>query len=339
MYSKKYSLEDLIVDPGFIKWVKAPHQHNGAVWEAWAAQSYENSNVVDEAREIVLGFASDIDEPMQQELNDVWNRIVATNEEFDSQTTPTKSIRFSSFVAAWQKVAAVTVGFLVLSAAVFFYLTGKEEQRTDFAENKRIVLPDQSVVILNANSSISFTNNWGEDKPREVWLKGEAFFSVTHKKNSQKFVVHTPDLDVQVLGTKFNVNTRRGKTKVILNSGKVKLFLLQDVHQVVDMKPNQMVNFSQKTKQVEKLQVSAPDFSSWTEQKLVFDETPLKEIADLLEDNYGYQVSFLDHEVATLTFTGSIDAANVDLLLTILKKTFNISIVKKEDAIIIDSAP
>jgi ferric-dicitrate binding protein FerR (iron transport regulator) len=216
-------------------------------------------------------------------------------------------------------------------------LNDENEVGTSYGQNKTIQLPDGSVVILNANSTISYNPEWASDQPREIWLKGEAFFSVTHKVNSQKFIVHTDDLDVQVLGTKFNVNTRRENTRVILNSGKVKLYLANETSKIVEMKPGEMVNFSKKAEHLDKQIVKASRYSAWVEKKLVFEDTSIKEIAQVLEENYGMKVKFLDPELSKLTFTGTIDSGNIDLLLTILQKTFNISIIKKEDTITINS--
>jgi ferric-dicitrate binding protein FerR (iron transport regulator) len=71
-------------------------------------------------------------------------------------------------------------------------------------------LPDNSTVILNANSSLRYQENWEAELLREVWVDGEAFFSVVHTHNHQRFRVNvTDDLKVEVLGTEFNVKDRR----------------------------------------------------------------------------------------------------------------------------------
>jgi ferric-dicitrate binding protein FerR (iron transport regulator) len=220
---------------------------------------------------------------------------------------------------------------------LFFLLNQKVSISTQYAENQKIQLPDGSFVVLNANSSVSFADDWDEQSPREVWLKGEAFFSVTHTANHQKFIVHTNDLDVQVLGTKFNVNARVSKTRVVLNSGKVKLFLRQEKNQEVDMKPGELVDFSSNNKAFVKKAVKTKVFSAWVNKELVFEDTSLEEIAQLLEDNYGYKVKFVNKELANLTFTGTANTENINLLFTILQKTFNISIQKQENNLIINN--
>jgi len=335
MHNQQYTLDDLILDPAFIKWVKKPIQEDGRIWIEWASLSDANSNIIREAREIILELAKDNDTPLQQELADLWDRIVTTNDAFDLRQK--RQIGLTAFLRSWQLVAAVITALLVVSSLAILSLDGENEFETSYGQNKNIQLPDGSIVVLNANSTVTYSSKWDTDQPREIWLKGEAFFSVKHTSNSQKFIVHTNDLDVQVLGTKFNVNTRRENTQVILNSGKVKLYLANAADRVVDMKPGEMVNFSKKAEHLEKQTVRASKYSAWVEKKLVFEDASMKEIAQVLEDTYGLKVKFLDPELLKLTFTGTIDSGNIDLLFTILQKTFNISIIKKEDTITIDS--
>lgn len=333
MHPKNYTLEDLILDSAFNKWVKNPIAEDGALWLEWASLSEENKNLIEEAREIIFELSKDDDAPVQQELADLWLRISKTNEAFDRKGKSKK--RLLGISPSWQSIAAAVTAFLFLSVLAFLVLNRDIRYKTAYGENKEITLPDGSVVFLNANSSVSYAPGWNSDRPREVWLDGEAFFSVSHKSNSQKFLVHTDEVDVQVLGTKFNVNTRRGKTRVILNSGKVKLYLVKQHNKEVNMKPGELVDVSAKKELVLKRPVKAANYSAWVNKKLVFEETTLKEIAALLKENYGFNVKFSSPELEQLTFTGTIDSGNTELLFTILQKTFNISIIKKEEEITI----
>lgn len=332
------TLEDLILDAKFISWVKNPNTIDGQFWINWASKSEENQLILEQAQAIILELAKDDDEPIQDELNNLWRRIEATNDAFDKEKArPYAVVHKLSFIKTWQKAVAVFVGFSIIVSLMFFLLNQKVNISTQYAENRKMQLPDSSFVILNANSSVSFADNWDEQSPREVWLEGEAFFSVTHKANHQRFIVHTNDLDVQVLGTKFNVNARVSKTRVVLNSGKVKLFLHQQKNQEVDMKPGELVDFSSNNNAFVKKAVKTKVFSAWVNKELVFEETSLGEIAQLLEDNYGYKVNFVNQELANLTFTGTANTENVNLLFTILQKTFNITIQKQGNNLIINN--
>jgi ferric-dicitrate binding protein FerR (iron transport regulator) len=124
------------------------------------------------------------------------------------------------------KVAATLLFLMAVSLWWYSSSQGLLEIRTAFGEQRSVTLPDQSSVVLNGNSTLRYASHWDKDSPREVWIEGEGFFSVIHTKSHQKFVVHgVSQLNVEVLGTKFNVKTRQSDSEVMLAEGKVKLEL------------------------------------------------------------------------------------------------------------------
>lgn len=75
--------------------------------------------------------------------------------------------------------------------------------RSGDSGTSQVTLPDGTLVRLNANSSLTYQQNFGQDN-RKVKLSGEGYFEV--KKNTEKkFIVNTGYIDVTVLGTKFNL--------------------------------------------------------------------------------------------------------------------------------------
>ena len=112
--------------------------------------------------------------------------------------------------------AAVLLLMMVTGYLLLFPSIEKVVHQTGYGETAQLSLPDGSQVVLNANSSISFLPDWDEKKERTVTLEGEAFFSISHTVDHQKFIVHSKNIEVEVLGTAFNVNNRRGKSQVVL---------------------------------------------------------------------------------------------------------------------------
>jgi transmembrane sensor len=208
------------------------------------------------------------------------------------------------------------------------------ELRTGYGEVKRILLPDSSVVILNANSSMRIPQQWSdEDKDgRQVWLEGEAYFEVQKKASTrQKFVVHTDQVDVIVLGTKFNVNTRRQHAIVALEEGKVQLSVhgvgqsvLEKTAPVV-LRPGQVVVVGQ----AEKLQINTDkdvaSHSGWARNEFHFDNTTLAEIGRLIEDDYGYKIETSDTTLLRRSISGDLRAANLDELVSVLEVTLKLT--------------
>lgn len=228
--------------------------------------------------------------------------------------------------SVYYKVAA-TVALLVVSTLAYFILqmgNAEVSYTTAFGDTQRITLPDNSTVLLNANSTLRYNSDWTARQIREVWLEGEAYFSVIHQDNHQKFLVHTQNLDVEVLGTQFNVNNRRGKTEVVLNSGKVKLNLDKSDKEEILMEPGELVAYSPKEQNYVRKLINSEAYTSWRNNLLIYENKPLREIANTLEDNYGFTIRFASPAIAEKRFTATIPADNVEVLFTMLSSTFEI---------------
>lgn len=199
------------------------------------------------------------------------------------------------------------------------------ELRTGYGEVKHILLPDSSQVILNANSSIRVQQGTDEGG-RQVWLDGEAYFQVRKKlSNPQIFIVHTKQVDVEVLGTKFNVNTRREHSVVSLEEGKVRLSLheeeLTELEQSAPMimRPGQVVVIGETPKIRIDDDKDVSTHSGWSRNEFHFDNTSLADIARLIEDNYGYKMEVSDTTLLQLTISGDLRAANMQELVKVLE--------------------
>ena len=119
-----------------------------------------------------------------------------------------------SLFSGWMYVAAASVAILF---GLFFFLNQPTEFSTDFGEQLAVKLPDNSKVLLNSKSSISFNEKeWKYN--RTVKLEGEAYFKV---QKGEKFTVITKEGTVAVLGTQFTVNSDENYFEILCFEGKV----------------------------------------------------------------------------------------------------------------------
>jgi ferric-dicitrate binding protein FerR (iron transport regulator) len=223
----------------------------------------------------------------------------------------------------------MAAAFLVATAAITYMYVSRQDTviQTAFGESRSLFLPDSTKVTLNANSVLRYSAADFNGKNREVWLDGEAFFAVVRKKDNQNFRVHTGELQVEVLGTRFNVNARRGTSRVVLEEGKVKLDIPDgDKSSQLIMLPGEFVEVSGETRKIAKKKVEVSNYSSWRLNKLMFISASLEEIAQLLEDNYGYEVEFKNASLKNLRFTGSAAVDNPRELIEKLNKVFDLNI-------------
>ena len=227
------------------------------------------------------------------------------------------------------KVAAAVSLLMVASILLYLNSTNRKTISTGFGEQLTIALPDGSSVVLNGNSMLSYKEDWDENADREVWIEGEGFFSVRHFSNDQRFVVHASDqLDVEVLGTKFNVKSRNNTSQVMLTEGKVKLDLSDDTEtSSLYLKPNELAVATNQglSKQVVKKEY----YTSWLDNKLVLDKTTLNEVAKILNETYGLEVEFEQEDLRSRTLSGEVSSATADDILYAIAETLDVSVRKE----------
>lgn len=317
--------EDLLSDASFRKWVLNPDPDTAAQWESWLAMHTGQLEAVEEAKALLSSVTFE-ERTLSDEDSTRILAFVLENKEpvHDAGDAEAKVFALFPQVSQWAKFAAV-ISFFVLGS-LFFYLKLKQEDKVQYATNygeiKTITLPDSSKVTLNSNSKLTVPEGWGSGKEREVWLEGEGFFEVLKKapasgKGHVKFVVHTQSLDVEVLGTQFNVKERATETRVVLNSGSIKL-KVNDSEETspVYMIPGESVELlKQDDREVKKELVNPARYSYWKDRKLVLDNTSVAELAHVLKDIYGLEVKFENQKSAQRVLNGSLPTDDKDALL------------------------
>lgn len=193
---------------------------------------------------------------------------------------------------------------------------------TTYGEVRKVDLPDGSKVVLNANSQILIPRFGFGDRKREVWLRGEASFNVIHAQNHQRFIVLTDKrVNIEVLGTEFNVYARPRKTQVVLNKGKVQLNYFEGTaDKKLIMKPGDLVTVDENGAANVQQTMQPANFSSWKSHRFIFENTPLSEIGIQLEEHFGVKIVIPDQALSDLTITGSFTAMDADELLEILSE-------------------
>ena len=240
------------------------------------------------------------------------------------------------------KVAA-SILFLTVAGWFVFQLSNPAEilVQTGFDERKELILPDNSHVTLNGNSTLQYFSDWSEGETRIVKLQGEAFFEVDNKAaTNTKFQVLTKDLIVEVLGTVFNVNTRREATKVFLKEGKVKLNLEDTKSSQLLLEPGQVASYSAKRKSLLQPQkVATEEEVSWKDGYLTFKETPLKEILEKMSATSNFEFEISTTALAGRKFTLAFPNNNIEAAIPLLHKTTQSIILKKENKYIFQEQP
>lgn len=258
--------------------------------------------------------------------NPVTNELPGTADEvMDSNVTSDRKNWRIYWVAASVALIVAFASWLFRDQILYV------KYQTAYGEVANYVLPDGSHVKLNTNS-VLLVPRWGFGAAtREVFLTGDASFSVVHTLDHKRFVVKSPnDLQVVVLGTEFTVYARKHFSKVILKNGKVQLLYNEHQEQKeLTMKPGDLVTFNKDNQPQLKTTKQAQSYSEWEERRFVFEETSLEEIAYLLQENYGLTIDIKGEELSGRMLMGSFRARNVDELLQSISELLDISVVRQ----------
>lgn len=212
----------------------------------------------------------------------------------------------------WKWIGGVAASLLVLFSATYFsYQRGQADVTASFApivvkapsgSSTQLTLPDGTSVVLNASSTLSYSQGFGLGE-RNVHLEGEAFFSV--KRNEEvPFLVESDNISVRVLGTKFNFKdyAEDNLAEVFLEEGVVKMSDLLHADKPLTLKPNQCVILDKQLRTMTVKDMSAAAKAGWSKGVLSFSGESLEEIAKILERSYGVKVTISDTKKRNLHF-------------------------------------
>ena len=182
-------------------------------------------------------------------------------------------------------------------------------------------LADGTKVWLNSGSVLQFPTSF-TGALREVKLQGEAFFEVTKNEN-QPFRVHAKDLNVEVLGTAFNVVSYddEQQAEVVLVEGKVKLSAEknQKKKEFGIMHPGQKAVYSEDTRKVEAQEVDVEKYIAWRDGNLLFHDDPMEDVARRLSRWFNVEIVINDPEIKSYDYKATFRNETLTQVLDLLK--------------------
>lgn len=248
-------------------------------------------------------------------------------------------IRIHSFVREVLKVAAVVA--ITVACGLYFHLADKKELLSAMntisvpvGQRVNLKLPDGTLVWLNASSEIVYPAVFSGGK-REVRLNGEAYFEVTHNIENP-FVVRTEKCDIEVLGTKFNVEaySNSNNFSTALMVGSVKVTGNDSSSRPVLLKPNQEVRLKDGRLMVSS--INDYDQFRWREGLVCFKDVAFNELMTRFEKCYGIQIVVENRHLEEYTCSGKFRISDgVDNALRILQRDARYTFERNEDNSII----
>ena len=247
--------------------------------------------------------------------------------------------------AAWLKVAAVAI----VTLGVSFYYFRRSPETFDESTVAALVkkpayttltgetyfrLPDGSTILLNAGSSLSYSDSFGVNN-RKVILDGEAYFDVVHDP-AHTFTVHSGSVTTSVLGTSFNVKAYPDQNQIVVTVVQGKVRVSDDDRTVATITPNQQVIVDMTTHEAEQVIVNTTSELAWKEPYIILDNMPVPSALKLVSDKYNIPIRLESEELKSCRITSVfLNNVTLDDVLMIITRSFNANYIRKNGTIVI----
>lgn len=313
-------------------------------------KTLENTATPEEARWVANWFSTPEGSSYLSELLDEDRKTIrpGTEDLYAEYKIPSEEMRrFILSRIRWQhqrkwffRIAAILIPFVLLIVQ-FWYVDKQinlfddpmyEEIYVPKGERWQVVFQDGSKAILNAESRIKYPRKFGFST-RIVELDGEAFFDINTNKN-RPFIVDLKDICVKVTGTSFNIKAYRVDSilSVSLEKGKVTLQASPDATTgIVKINPGEKITYNRESGKYSKWKpVDISANSSWKNNVLIFNNTPLREVIETLSRKYNADFEIADSTAFLYHFTLTSAPKDIWDILYELEKISPVRFERKE---------
>lgn len=334
---KDYEVLDFVEDDNFRRWCQTKDASLDFFWSAYKSKYPHQKEKMEEAKLLIVQTHLFFDDQAQ----DISIPDLAIEDQIKSElqkvSGPTPKAPYKLKSKIYRLAVACSI-LLIGGFSLSLFLDGDRSQfhyETGHSEWKEVTLPDGSEVELNANTQLWVTDEWKKGVTRRVWLKGEAFFKLKKiPSTNAKFTVITKDLEVDVLGTTFNVNTRNDKTEVFLEEGKITLDMQGKVEEI---EPGEFISYSgTKKKIINRYQKTEEIHSDWKDGVLKIKDAPMSEILREIETIYGIDLIVNEKTLLEKVHSVAIPVDDLDMASSILERALNVKMTRKGKQIFIN---
>ena len=281
---------------------------------------------------------STIDDSKNESLQYIFNKVqhgILLEEKKSSK---------NNFVWNLYRTAAAVLLIPILASSLFFYIYSSSSklsnEREQFAQSwveinapdgakVQFSLPDGSSGWLNSGAKLKYPALFNHQ--RRVELVGEAYFEVKHR-DSTDFIVNIPDMDIKVLGTKFNVSaySNDSYSTVVLKEGKVEINGLTGIFHHT-LAPGEKIAFNRETKTLNLTNVDADRFTAWKDGYLIIENEYLGQTIGRIERWYNVDIIVKDKDLLNYRLKATFKDEPLEEVLRLISKSspINYSIQKR----------
>jgi transmembrane sensor len=328
-----FDIYDFLMDEDFVRWVRFHEKEDNDFWDNWLAQYPEKHIVIAEAKSILEIFEKRENPVAESEKQDEISKLISTIKGHESHLLTGEKVKpITFFKRNWYVAASLLI--VIVSCSLYFLLRGNTSSRqynyTAVTPSKRLIenvntsakavtlrLPDESEVTLSPDSRIAYANDFDSTATRDIYLLGEAVFTVT-KNPSRPFRVFANEIVTKVLGTSFVVRSFENDStiKVTVKTGKVSVYSQSEIEETnvpnrlggIILTPNQELVYQKEKQKFQKTLLDNPlmVLPQKADKGLLYEDAPLEHVFDQLSKNYGVNIVFDSELLKKCTITADL---------------------------------
>ncbi|MGV8137012.1 MAG: FecR family protein [Mangrovibacterium sp.] len=326
---KTYEVEDFVLDKEFIRRIRFPSDSEDEKWDQFLTEYPEKRADMEKARSIIRSLEPANETAPSDRLDKVWQTIA------DSRTMRVSLRQLLRYAAVF--ILAFTLGwgsFQLFSEKKSGFTEVYNEIKVPYGQRSEISLYDGTKVWLNSGTELKFPLVFDGDQ-RKVYVKGEAFFDVARDVN-KPFIVNTGQMDIEVLGTRFDVCAYPDDPEFYstLEEGKIKA-VNAVTGEEVSLLPGMQATLDLNAQKFSVQHVNTRLYTSWKENMLRFENAPFAEVIKRMERWYDVKIH-VDEQINTgERYTMTIKTESLREMLRLVSFTTPITYEIKENQVFI----
>lgn len=325
----------LIMSIDFRDRVMKPHKDRSYFWSKWRSEEPLSISEERKALEFIDRMSFKKEELSSDEMEEMLGNILAS-EKASIWTSEPESFFSSIKISGFMKAAVLLVfiaSSIFLSRNLFHDTDTVKKTETEWVtienrvgERSEFILADGTIVNLNEKSTLSYPVTF-EKGYRKVKLVGEAFFDVK-KDRFSPFYVETNDIDIQVLGTIFNVKSfaSEATTKVSLFKGKVRVNKRINLlnYESVFLSPGEQLTYYKNSEDLVKGDFDLNEVLFWKERVIIFKNAGLEDFVQKMEQIFDVNFQIYGSPSKKWQITGRYKCESLEDALMGLKFVYDI---------------
>lgn len=346
MERAEYTISELIHNPSFRRMAKGTAGEDDIIkWNHWIEESDRNREIAREAMAEIAGF--EFKDPVQLNMDEEWHRLSrSTVKKAEPAFTDNGKLSRGSSLKWIYRVAVILLLGGVMGIGLYLYqdggssstqveqITREQTISTVSGEHKTINFSNGSRIVMNSNTTVTYSLGLLHNQTIDVVLEGEAYFDAVSQtaQPAPVFAVRTPDGTIRDIGTEFLVTVRDGHTRIVLEEGEAVINPKSGSkdNQSIPIQRGEMLEFNS-SKFASKKSVNASFYTSWATGSMRFEKTTIREFAGFVEERFDVEVKVVDPELGGIKLDGGIHFMSLEELVRSVSDIAGIPVYQSEN--------